>query len=172
MALHSPIGSSSIENLISRLDGLFQDSNYQPFGGDRGWNVFDPRSQCWADWGQIRNTYDKDLILIQKEIYKYLIAKKEEGSWRLYLDRFSHDPLWAKWAVIQSCANVGQYLPKVNGWEFIISHGLPLPIELHRVCCLCSGFLPYTHSGGTRYLNVPPVIQFRILKQIALPNYP
>ena len=168
IALHSSIGSSSAESLSDRINNVFG-SVSQELGNADSYKVFDPCTKNWAIWSNIRNTYDRHLLLIQKEIYKYLLAKKTDAGWKLYLEKFNHDPLWAKWAVLQAKDGAQSLLPQIGGWDFRIPQGLPLPIELHRACCLCSGLLPVPEVDGQvlRYSNVPYSIQSHIIRKLS-----
>jgi hypothetical protein len=132
--------------------------------------VFNPEKNNWVFWDDIRNTYDRNLLLIKKERYKYLLAKRSDDNWLLYLDKFSHDPLWGKWAVLQDRDGGGSMLPSIEESDFLISHGLPLPIELHRVCSLCSGTLPFLNAdrGMIRYSNVPYFIRSHVIRKLSL----
>lgn len=168
IALHSNIESSSAESLSDRINFVFQ-SVSQELGNADSWKVFDPSTKNWEIWSKIRNAYDRHLLLIQKEIYKYLLATRTDSGWRLYLEKFSHDPLWSKWAVLQAKDEAQSLLPQIGGWDFKILQRLPLPIELHRVCCLCSGFLPVPEADGEmlRYSNIPLSIQCHLVRKLS-----
>ena len=175
VALHNGIGSSSTESLHDRLDHHFhrderQPRSYQQLGNADSWQVFNPEKYNWVFWGDIRNTYDRRLLLIKKERYKYLLAKRSDDNWLLYLDKFSHDPQWAKWAVLQDREGGDSMLPSIEESDFLIPHGLQLPIELHRVCSLCSGTLPVPEADRemTRYLNVPYPIRSHVIRKLSL----
>jgi len=175
VALHNGIGSSSTESLHDCLDHHFhrddrQPRNHQQLGNANSLQVFDPEKKNWVFWGDIRNTYDRNLLLIKIERYKYLLAKRSGDNWLLYLDKFSHDPLWAKWAILQNREGGESMLPSIEGPDFLIHHGLPLPIELHRVCSLCSGTLPVIDAkrGMIKYLKVPCVIQSHVIRKLSL----
>ena len=168
IALHSIIGSSSAESLSDRINFVFQ-SVSQELGNADSLKVFDPYTKKWEIWSKIRNAYGRHILLIQKEIYKYLLAAKTDTGWRLYLEKFRHDPLWAKWAVLQAKDGGQSLLPQIGGWDFKIPRRLPLPIELHRVCCLCSGFLPVPEADGEmlRYSNIPLSIQSHVVRKLS-----
>lgn len=174
-ALHTGIDSASTETLHDRLYRYFYREDRQPRNNQSLENadsceVFDPNTNKWAFWGSIRNTYDRNLLLIKKDRYKYLLAKRTGNGWILYIEKFNHDPLWAKWAVLQARNGGDPLLPKIEGSDFLIPHGLPLPIQLHRVCCLCSGTLPVLESdrGVIRYTDVPFSIQSQVIRKLSL----
>lgn len=174
-ALYSGIDSASTEGLQARLDHYFYRENglprnHQPLANANSIEVFDPNTSNWVFWGTISNTFDGNLLLIKKERYKYLLAKRTGNGWMLYLEKFSHDPLWAKWAVLQDRNGGDASLPKIEGSDFRVPHGLPLPIELHRVCSLCSGTLPVTETDRRviRYSNVPFFIQSHVNCKLSL----
>ena len=175
VALHNGISSSSTESLHDRLDHHFhrddrQTRNHQHLGNSDSWQVFNPKMNNWVFWCEIRNTYDRSLLLIKKERYKYMLAKRSDDNWLLYLDKFSHDPQWAKWAVLQDRDGEDSVLPSIKESNFLIPHGLQLPIELHRVCSLCSGTLPVldTDRKMTRYSNVPYSIRSHVVRKLSL----
>lgn len=158
-----------IQGVRQMLEGHF--SIRQPAPGGAGfdtWSVFEPLSCRFTIWEQARNNYHHDLMLIRRSPYRHWIArKKNTGEWDFWQNDFSSDPLWAKWAVVQSGPDREACLPQAGRGKFRISAKLPLPIELHRVSCLCSGFAPIENDGWIEYQDVPLVVQHGIRQRLS-----
>jgi hypothetical protein len=132
-------------------------------------SVYSPHSGLFCTWQGIRTDYRSNLILFRKTNYDFRIAIRiEPTKWRLYLQSIAFDPLWVKWAIRLSSEKPEYRFDSPSNWLLSVPQLCPLPIELHQVACLCSGFLPSNERGQTVYNNVPPIIQQGIQEFLTL----
>jgi len=160
-----------VASLADRLKQHF--ARKEPAGAGNGadhWEVFQPGNPRFQPWQQVKEDYCWNLILIRKSPYLHWLARRrEDGSWEYWQDGFEGDPLWAKWAVAQSY-ETQIYLPGPDSLSFSIPAWLPFPVELHRVCCLCTGMLPDEKENRISYHGIPAVIQKVVQKKLLLSN--
>lgn len=146
----------------------------KPAGAGNGsdlWEVFHPKNARFRPWSQIKKDYRWHLMLIRRSPYLHWLARRRlDGSWEYWQHGFEGDPLWAKWAVVHSSAEQN-LMPESPSGQFIVPSWLPLPIELHRVCCLCTGMLPQEKDQNIIYKGVPAVIQAAVLKKLSIGNF-
>jgi hypothetical protein len=126
--------------------------------------VFNPETGFYDRWSKLRENYRSSYILVKKSVYDYRLAwmlspEEGEATWIQRLSPLDLDPFWARWAIAYS-ADSANALPSITGQgPYKVRRITPLPLELHRVCCLCSGYPPEERDGFYEYSNVPPVIQ-------------
>jgi hypothetical protein len=139
--------------------------------------VFNPATGYYDPWLKLGEAYPSSYILARKSAYDYRLAwwqpsgeKEGDGAWIQRLSPLELDTFWARWAVVYS-ADPANALPSISEEGiYKVPRIAPLPMELHRVCCLCSGFPPEEHSGFYNYKNVPPIIQQGVNDRLRLEN--
>lgn len=128
--------------------------------------VFNPATGYYDHWSKFGKAYQSFYILKKESAYDYRFAwrqssgeKEGDGTWIQRLSPLELDIFWVRWAVVYSADPVNA-LPSISGGgTYKVRRITPLPMELHRVCCLCSGFPPQEANGFFEYHNVPPIIQ-------------
>lgn len=142
-----------------------------PAGAGSGsdlWVVFDPQKALFLSWSKIKKDYPWKLMLIRRSPYLHWLAlKKKDGTWQFWQHCFEGDPLWAKWGVAQSSEEQDPFSGS-DSVNFSVPVWLPLPVELHRVCCLCTGMLPEEKNQRIIYKGVPTLIQQIVKKKLCL----
>ena len=139
--------------------------------------VFNPATGYYDPWLKLVEAYQSSYILGRKSAYDYRLAwwlpsaeKEGDGAWIQRLSTLELDTFWARWAVVYS-ADPANALPSISGeGNYKVPKISPLPMELHRVCCLCSGFPPEERNGFYIYRDVPPVIQQGVNGRLKLDN--
>jgi hypothetical protein len=127
--------------------------------------VFNPATGYYDAWHDLSGDYQAHFILWKYKAYQYRLFWWQEdlesekvGRWKQWQSA-AGDPLWLRWAVACS-ANPHGAPPGISVDGFYkVCKVTPLPMELHRVCCLCSGFPPEKDADHFIYRDVPPVIQ-------------
>lgn len=157
----------SVPSLRAIIGGLTQETTgYSKGEPEPSAEVFNPATGYYDRWSTLREDYSFYYVLWKKEVYDYRLfwwqsdeEVEEGGRWIQRVSRLELDPFWMRWAVAGS-AGADEALPAVSGdGTYKVPRRTPLPMELHRVCCLCSGFPPDEDDGGYIYRGVPPVIQ-------------
>jgi len=78
-----------------------------------------------------------------------------DGGWIQWLSPLDLETLWYRWAVVQT-AGTSAKLPAIrDDGSYQVPRLAPLPIKLHRICCLCSGYPPEEKNGFYEYRGVP-----------------
>ena len=111
-------------------------------------------------------------MLIRRARYKYWIAYKTEAEkWELCRNDFQGDLSFVKWAIIQSEGSpISKYIQVSTELGLCVSVKYPLPLQYHRILCLCSGFIPVLKNQNLLYSNVPEIIGQEILNKIKYTN--
>jgi hypothetical protein len=127
--------------------------------------VFNPASGYYDLWSDLAEDYQAHYILWKYKAYQYRLFWWQESQDSEDVGRWKHwqsaagDPFWLRWAVAYSADPEGA-LPRISVDGFYkVPKFTPLPMELHRVCCLCSGYPPQEDADHFIYRDVPPVIQ-------------
>ena len=128
--------------------------------------VFNPLTGYYDRWSRLREGYLSYYVLWKKEAYDYRLfwwqsdeQEEAEGRWIQRLSPLGVESFWGRWAVAYSARGTNA-LPAVSGdGAYRVPRLTPLPMALHRVCCLCSGFPPEERDGFYIYRGVPAVIQ-------------
>ena len=159
----------SLQSLIDRLQS--HSETRAPAGAGQGgdsWRVFLPKESHPRLWEEVKRDYPYNLALVRKTPYTHWLARRTpDGAWEYWQNGFQGDCLWAKWAVAQSGELAGLFDQGI-ATEFRVPSWLPLPIELHRVCCLCTGLLPSATGGWIVYSDVPHIIQHYVREKLSL----
>jgi hypothetical protein len=161
-----PFLHSLIEPIIGQQSGY--DLN-DPQPSDQ---IFNSQTGYYDPWEILRDNYQSRIILWKKTIYDYRLAwrSKDDGGWIRFLRPLDMDPFWARWAV-RVTSGTQNPLPKVSpDGIFSIPSTCPLPMDLHRVCCLCSGYPPTVNGQAIDYQNVSPIIQHGVIQRLSLSN--
>lgn len=159
-----------IKSLADRLQCHFAEK--MPVGADSGvdeWEVFLPGTTHFRRWSDIKESYSNYLMLVRRSVYSHWLAqRKADASWEYWQNRFQGDPLWAKWAVAQSAQAAQDLFSETGDNSFQIPAWLPLPLDLHRVCCLTTGHLPSEDSYRITYEGIPPIIRAVVRRKLSL----
>lgn len=139
--------------------------------------MFNPETGYFDRWSILSQDYPSYYALWMKESYVYRFfwrtaGENEEagGGWIQSLSSFSLESFWARWAVAYS-TDPDSALPKLSGHGcYKVPKRTPLPTELHRVCCLCSGLPPDECHDFYTYRNIPPVIQQGVNDRLMVDN--
>jgi hypothetical protein len=132
-------------------------------------HAYDPGSGAPVPWPELATKCSPPLLLLRKAPYDYRFARRIVGNrWRLFLPRLSLDPAWGMWAVRLAALPAEASLAPPDTWTFRVPVACPLPLSLHQVCCLCSGFIPERANGYLEYPEVPPIIQKVISQRLSL----
>jgi hypothetical protein len=160
----------AVRSLADRLGSHYAEK--MPVGAGSGiddWEVFLPGTTRFSRWSEIRESYSNHLMLVRRSIYSHWLARrKSDDSWEYWQNRFQGDPLWAKWAVAQSPQVAQDLFSEPGDDSFRIPAWLPLPLDLHRVCCLCTGQLPSEDSCRISYNGIPEIIRAVIRRKLFL----
>jgi len=139
--------------------------------------VFNPATGFPAPWRTLRENYTSRYILWNKKTgYDYrLIWRRNsdvgiDGGWIQCLSPLELETLWYRWAVMQSAGSDGELPCISDDGAYRVPRQSPLPMELHRVCCLCSGYPPVEKNDYYEYLGVPPVIQKGVNERLKVDN--
>lgn len=161
---------SIIQNLREKTTG-FGEGEPEPSA-----EVFNPDTGFTAPWRTLRENYASRYILWNKKSgYDYRLFWQRAGDrgvaggWIQRLSPLELETLWYRWAVMQSAEE--RYIPSIaDDGAYCVPRQAPLPTELHRVCCLCSGFPPKEENGFYEYQGVPPVIQKGVNERLRVDN--
>jgi hypothetical protein len=138
--------------------------------------VFNPDTGFTAPWRTLNENYaSRYIIWYKKSGYDYRLFWQRAGDlgaaggWLQWLSPLELETLWYRWAVMQAAE--GREIPSIAlDGVYRVPRLTPLPTELHRVCCLCSGFPPEEKNGFYEYRGVPPVIQEGVNERLMVDN--
>lgn len=168
----------SVPSLQSIIEGFTQEpTGYANEEPPLSAEVFNPRTGYYDRWSRLRRDYESSYVLWRKDVYDYRMlwrqaGEQEEagGGWTQRLSPLPIESYWVRWAVAYS-AREDKALPPISGdGVFEVPKLTPLPMELHRVCCLCSGFPPSESTDSYTYRDVPPVIQQGVNDRLKINN--
>lgn len=139
--------------------------------------VFNPVTGYYDRWSRFRESYPSYFALWKKEAYDYRLfwwqadeQDETKSAWIQRLSPLELESFWGRWAVAYS-ARAAEALPSISGdGTYKVPRLTPLPMELHRVCCLCSGFPPEECDGNYIYRDVPTVIQQGVNDRLRVDN--
>jgi len=156
---------SIVAGLAEQRTGL---DRVQPRDNDE---IYNPGTGYFDLWSELRGSYRSRYLVWRKAPYDFRFSWREEGdeTWIQRLSALGQDPRWLFWSVRISADPKGA-LPGIDAeGSFSVPVECPLPLDLHRVCCLCSGYTPHLAESMQIYDNIPPVIQKHVIDKLRLP---
>ncbi len=157
---------SIVAGLAEQRTGL---DRVQPRDTDE---IYNPDTGYFDLWAELRSSYKSRYLVWRKAPYDFRFSWKRNGdeTWIQRLSAVDQDPRWFFWSVRLSSDPKGA-LPAIDvEGSFSVPLECPLPLDLHRVCCLCSGYTPRLTKSTQVYVNVPPVIQRHVIDKLRLPS--
>ncbi len=156
---------SFVAGLTEQRTGL---DRVQPRDNDE---IYNPVTGYFDLWSELRSSYRSHYLVWRKTPYDFRFSWRQVGDerWIQRLSAVDQDPRWFFWLVRLS-ADPQNALPAIDAEGFFrVPAECPLPLDLHRVCCLCSGYIPRLTESKDVYVNVPPVIQKHVIDKLRLP---
>lgn len=161
-----------LSSIIQAITG--QATGFAPGEPPSTAEVFNPSTGYYDRWSRLRDVYPSYYALWRKEAYDYRLfwwrSEEAGGKWIQRLSALPVESYWLRWAAAYSAAPY-RALPAITGDGFYkVRKVTPLPTELHRVCCLCSGYPPEEDDDFHVYRDVPPVIQQGVNNRLRVDN--
>ncbi len=157
---------SIVAGLAEQRTGL---DRVQPRDNDE---IYNPGTGYFDLWAELRSSYRSRYLVWRKAPHDFRFSWRKNGdeTWIQRLSAVDQDPRWFFWSVRHSADPKGA-LPVIDAESsFSVPAECPLPLDLHRVCCLCSGYTPRLTKSMQVYVNVPPVIQKHVIDKLRLPS--
>jgi hypothetical protein len=128
---------------------------------------YEPRSGRFCRWTEIRKDYQPVWGLAQRKLYDYYLFCRENRTENpiQFLDRLQCDPNWGRWLV--NANRIDTLFNYDAGKKSLkIPNCCPLPAELARVACLCSGYASVQDQGEQVYRDVNPLMASSIKSKL------